>query len=68
MFASGVGNITFVAKLWADDVLLPLKFDPFQSDDRGVGNNPYSVASVRRTNGGSWYAMPFRIIPDRGQV
>jgi hypothetical protein len=33
-----------------------------------VGNNPDSVASVRRTNGGSWYAMPFRIKPERGQV
>jgi hypothetical protein len=23
---------------------------------------------VRRTNGGSWYAVPFRVVPDRGQV
>lgn len=34
----------------------------------GVGHNPNSVASVRGTNGGSWYAMPFRIKPERGQV
>jgi hypothetical protein len=34
----------------------------------GVGNNPHAVPSVRRTNGGSWYAMPFRIIPELGQV
>lgn len=35
---------------------------------RGVGQNPDPVASVRRTNGGSWYAVPLRIIPERGQV
>jgi hypothetical protein len=34
----------------------------------GVGNKPYSVASVRGTNGGSRYAMPLRIKPERGQV
>ena len=34
----------------------------------GVGNKPKSVASVRGTNGRSWYAMPFRIVPERGQV
>ncbi len=34
----------------------------------GVGNNPDSVASVRRTNGARWYAMPFRVIPERGQL
>ena len=33
----------------------------------GVGNNPDSVASVRRTNGARWNAMPFRVIPDLGQ-
>ena len=38
------------------------------SDTRGVGHNPDPVASVRRTNGGSWYAVPFRIVPERGQV
>lgn len=34
---------------------------------RGVGNNPSPVSSVRRTNGGSRYAMPLRIKPERGQ-
>ncbi len=34
----------------------------------GVGHNPEPVAAVRGTNGGSWYAMPLRIVPDRGQV
>jgi hypothetical protein len=34
----------------------------------GVGNNPDPISSVRRTNGGSRYAMPFRIVPERGQV
>jgi hypothetical protein len=34
----------------------------------GVGNNPDPVSAVRCTNGGSWYAMPFRVIPERGQV
>jgi hypothetical protein len=34
----------------------------------GVGNNPDAVASVRSANVGSWYAVPDRIIPERGQV
>ena len=34
----------------------------------GVGNNPDPVSSVRRTNGARWNAMPFRVIPDLGQV
>jgi hypothetical protein len=34
----------------------------------GVGNNPYPVASVRGTNGARRYAMPFRVMPDLGQV
>jgi hypothetical protein len=34
----------------------------------GVGNNPYPVSSVRCTNGTRRYAMPFRVIPDRGHV
>jgi len=38
------------------------------SEAFGVGHNPDPVASVRRTNGGSWYAVPFRIVPERGQV
>jgi hypothetical protein len=34
----------------------------------GVGNDPNSVAAVRRANVGSRYAMPFRVIPERGQI
>jgi hypothetical protein len=33
-----------------------------------VGNDPNPVAPVWGTNGGSWYAVPFRIKPERGQV
>lgn len=35
----------------------------------GVGaNDPDSIPAVRRANGGSRYAMPLRVIPERGQV
>ena len=34
----------------------------------GVGNNPNPVSLMRRTNVGSWNAVPFRVIPDLGQV
>jgi hypothetical protein len=34
----------------------------------GVGNNPEPVPPVRGANGGSGYAVPPRIIPERGQV
>ena len=34
----------------------------------GVGSNPDAVSSVRGTNGARRYAMPFRVIPDLGQV
>ena len=34
----------------------------------GVGQDCNSVATVRSTNGGSRYTMPFRIIPERGKV
>ena len=43
--------------------------------ERGVGHAPVpcsddenAVAAVRGANGGSWYAVPFRVIPARGQV
>jgi hypothetical protein len=43
--------------------------DPYASLATGVGSNdPDSVASVRRTNGGSRYAVPLDVIPERGQV
>jgi hypothetical protein len=34
----------------------------------GVGHNEESVTEVRGTEGGSGYAIPFRVIPARGQV
>jgi hypothetical protein len=34
----------------------------------GVGNHEDPVTSVRGTDGGSGYAIPLRVIPDRGQV
>ncbi len=34
----------------------------------GVGHNEKPVTSVRRTNGGSGNAVPFSVIPARGQV
>jgi hypothetical protein len=37
------------------------------SDALGVGNNPNPVPAVRCAKVGSWYAVPFRIIPERGQ-
>jgi len=36
-------------------------------DAVGVCNNPDPIAAVVGTKAGSWYAMPFRIIPERGQ-
>lgn len=33
----------------------------------GVGNKPPTVSLVGRAKVASWYAVPFRIIPDRGQ-
>ena len=34
----------------------------------GVGHNPDPIPEVRGANVGSWYAVPFRIVPDLGQV
>jgi len=33
-----------------------------------VGNNPYSLPRLGGSNGGAWYNLPLRIIPDRGKV
>ena len=35
---------------------------------RGVGHNPDAIPAVKCTNGGSRYAVPLRIVPERGQV
>jgi hypothetical protein len=34
----------------------------------GIGNAEPSVAAVRGADGGSWYAIPPKVVPDRGQV
>ena len=34
----------------------------------GVGNDPHAISAVRGADGGSWYAVPRRIVPERGQV
>ena len=34
----------------------------------GVGHNPYAVPPMRGANVGSRYAVPFRVVPDLGQV
>lgn len=34
----------------------------------GVGNNKHALAPVRGATGGSGKHVPFRIIPERGQV
>src|SRR5215831_11790159 len=54
------GIRAFIAK-WASGVFP-------SSCATGVGHNPDSVAAVRGTNGRSRYAVPFRVVPARGQV
>lgn len=41
---------------------------PLKAVALGVGHNPHPVPKLSGTNVGSWYAVPFRIIPERGQV
>jgi hypothetical protein len=36
--------------------------------DIRVGNEPDSITDVIGANVASWYAVPFRIKPERGQV
>jgi len=31
-------------------------------------DDEYAIAEVRGADGGSWYAVPFRVIPERGQI
>jgi hypothetical protein len=44
----------------------PTSFPALQ--DAGVGQKKDSKSKVRGTNGGRWYALPFRIVPEGGQV
>jgi hypothetical protein len=65
-FARGVGHIGFKKSLGGRP---PERCaTAFVLLASGVGNNPDAVAAVMGTNGGSRYAVPFRIIPERGQV
>lgn len=41
---------------------------PLNAVALGVGHNPHSVPKLSGTSVGSRYAVPFRIIPERGQV
>lgn len=41
---------------------------PTASPATSVGNNPNALPGLRQANEGSWYAVPLRIIPERGQV
>jgi hypothetical protein len=34
----------------------------------GVGHDPDSISKMWGTNGRRWYAIPFRVVPERGQV
>jgi hypothetical protein len=42
-------------------------FEPY-SVALGVGNPPPAVPAVRGADGCRWYAVPFEVIPDLGQV
>jgi len=68
--AAGEGKRTAVAKLSGFRVANRLALIPLLSPSSavGVGHDPEAVPLVRGANGGSWYAMPLRIIPERGQV
>ena len=70
--ARGVGN-SFTARAsvgrtaaFGDWLLFVLP--PRASTATGVGHDEDPVPNMRRTNGGSRYAVPFRIVPERGQV
>jgi hypothetical protein len=60
--AAGVGHMPLAFAAFR--LLLP----PSSPVVLGVGHKPESVSLVRGANGGSWYAVPFRVIPERGQV
>jgi hypothetical protein len=59
----GSGARKFCGDLPPERIAVALVFDA-----SGVGNNPEPVAPVRGANGGSGYAVPPRIVPERGQV
>jgi len=43
------------------------RFRPYRAAV-GVGNNDETVPLVTGADGGSWYAVPFSIVPARGQI
>ncbi len=63
--AVNVGNMRAHFVLAFDPPALVIRLNPFAV---GVGNDPDAISDVICTKGGSWYAVPFRIIPERGQV
>lgn len=54
------------AGLWRRRLDIDDCFSP--SDAFAVGHNPNSIARMRGANVGRWYAIPFSIVPERGQV
>lgn len=76
--AVGVGHrpcrnaVASVIALFAPDGLVPPKRGeerpPEPSLASGVGNNEEPKSEVRGTNGCRWYALPFRVVPEVGQV
>lgn len=79
--ARGVGNIRrprppsplaqSVNDTPACALLFAVFLDPLALESPAVGvgsNDPDSISTVRRANGSSRYAVPLRVIPERGQV
>ena len=58
--------MAFSGKLFRRNCAGPPLFDA--SCVVGVGHKPDAVAAVRGADGARWYAIPFRVIPERGQV
>jgi hypothetical protein len=66
----GVGHsLTAVPspKLCRPEMPFLSRSDAHASEAVGVGQDPNAIPAVRCAKVGSWYAMPFRIIPERGQ-
>jgi hypothetical protein len=62
---------TASVKLTPECAFEPGKFRdpaPLWSPAVGVGHDPDSVPLVKGTDGRSRYAIPFRVVPARGQV
>ena len=76
--AVGVGHRIFAATASTNEPLLPFRRNrsaipsvgatPTHLSAVGVGHHEDPPAEMRRTDGGSRNALPFRVIPERGQV